>query len=184
MGDGSSVEPLEIEDVLLLKPRVHRDSRGSFREVFRLSDFESLTGIEREWPQANHSISRRGVLRGIHYQVSPLQGKIVTCLSGTVYDVAVDLRDGSTSFGRWVSTILSEANGHQLWIPEGFGHAFLTLSSTADVSYMLTSEFFPTGYRSIAWNDPDIAIDWPLTGDPELSETDIQAPGLSTVEVM
>ena len=141
------VRQLELEGVLLLVPPVHRDDRGTFREVFKRSAFEAATGIIRQWPQSNHSRSTRGVLRGIHYQVDPPQGKIVSCLSGTVYDVAVDLRRSSPNFGCWVSTVLSEESGHQLWIPEGFGHGFLTLSDTADVGYMLTAEFTQAGYR-------------------------------------
>ena len=172
------VESLSLDGVLLLHSAVHRDTRGSFREVFKQSAFEAATGITREWPQNNHFSSARGVLRGIHYQTNPDQGKIVTCLSGSIYDVAVDLRALSTNFGQWVGVILSEENGNQLWIPEGFGHAFLTLSEFADVHYVLTSEFSPSGYRSVAWNDPDIGIDWPLEGEPDLSPQDRAALSL------
>lgn len=176
------VQKLDLDGVLLLIPQVYRDERGSFREVFKLSSFEAATGIRRQWPQSNHSSSTRGVLRGIHYQVDPPQGKIVSCLVGSVYDVAIDLRKSSPNFGRWVGTVLSEDNGHQLWIPGGFGHGFLTLSDTADVNYMLTAEFSPSGYRSIVWNDPEISIDWPLEGPPELSKTDQLAPRLADAD--
>lgn len=173
------VQELELEGVLLLVPPVYRDDRGTFREVFKQSAFEAATGIVRQWPQTNHSRSARGVLRGIHYQVDPPQGKIVSCLLGSVYDVAVDLRRSSPNFGRWIGTILSEDNGYQLWIPEGFGHGFYTLSDTADVHYTLTVEFAASGYRSVAWDDPEIGIDWPLEGEPLLSAADRAASALS-----
>lgn len=179
---------LEVEDcglggVLLLKPPIFRDDRGSFRELFRTGPFEAATGIVRHWPQDNHSMSTRNVLRGIHYQVEPDQGKIVTCVVGRIFDVAVDLRRSSQTFGTWVGTELSEENGHQMWVPEGFGHGFLVLSETADILYKLTSEFTPSGYRSVVWDDPDLGIDWPLTAPPILSDKDRMAPPLRDAEV-
>lgn len=186
----SSDDPsaLEIEDcglggVLLLKPPIYRDDRGSFRELFRTGPFEAKTGIVRRWPQDNHSMSTRNVLRGIHYQIEPAQGKIVSCVVGQVFDVAVDLRRSSPTFGKWTAAMLSADNGHQMWVPEGFGHGFLVLSETADVVYKVTSEHTPSGDRSIVWDDPDLGINWPLTTAPIVSDKDRLAPSLRDAEV-
>ena len=186
----SSNDPsaLEVEDcglggVLLLKPSTFRDQRGWLRELFRTESFEAATGVVRHWPQDNHSMSTRGVLRGIHYQMEPDQGKLVTCVVGRIFDVAVDLRRSSPTFGTWVGADLSAENGHQMWVPEGFGHGFLVLSETADIVYKLTSEYTPSGYRSVVWDDPDLAIEWPLTGAPTLSEKDRLAPSLRNADV-
>ena len=179
---------LEIEDcglggVLLLKPPIYRDDRGSFREILRTGQFESATGIVRPWAQSGHSMSTRNVLRGIHYQLEPPQGKIVTCVVGAIFDVVVDLRRSSSMFGKWVGAMLTEENGYQTWIPEGFGHGFLTVSDTADVIYQFTSEYAPAGYRSVRWDDPDLGIDWPLSEEPALSDRDRIAPLLRDAEV-
>jgi dTDP-4-dehydrorhamnose 3,5-epimerase len=179
-GDTSlCVEPGGIDGVLVIEPVVHRDDRGSFREVFKLGDFEAATGVLRQWPQDNHSFSRAGVLRGIHYQLDPPQGKLVTCPVGEIFDVAVDLRRSSPTFGSWVGHILSEENGRQLWVPEGFGHGFLVLSEVADVLYKVTAEHNPKGYFSVAWDDPVLGIDWPLRSPPVMSERDRNADSVA-----
>lgn len=171
-----------LDGVLLLEPAVYRDHRGTFRELLSRDKFEKVTGIRRQWAQVNHSRSHRGVLRGIHYQMNPPQGKLVSCIDGEIFDVAVDLRRSSPTFGSWVGFTLSEANGHQLWIPEGFGHGFLALSGNADVVYETSTAYRPSSDRSLAWNDPDVGIDWPLTEEPELADKDRMAPRLSEAE--
>ena len=177
------VHETELDGVLLLEPTVYRDDRGSFRELFNVDAFEAATDVRRQWVQDNHSHSARGVLRGIHYQVGYPQGKLVTCLSGEIFDVAVDLRKSSPRFGEWTAATLSEANGRQLWIPEGFGHAFFVVSESADIVYKVTERYDPAGDRSIAWDDPDLAINWPVVGSPLLSGKDAAAPRLADAEV-
>ena len=174
---------LELGGVLLLKPPVFRDHRGSFREIFNRVEFEAATGVVRQWAQDNHSHSARGVLRGVHYQLGTPQGKLVACVAGDIFDVAVDLRRSSPTFGTWVSATLSECNGYQLWIPEGFGHALLVVSEHADVVYKTTAPYSPEGDRSIAWDDPELGIDWPLAAAPVLADKDREAPPLSEAEV-
>ena len=175
---GLSVDRHSLEGVLLLEPTVYRDHRGSFRELFNQRPFEAATGVIRNWVQDSYSTSMRDVLRGIHYQMDPAQGKLVSCVVGEIFDVAVDLRRSSPTFGEWTSSVLSEENGRQLWIPEGFGHGFLVLSEEASVHYKVTAAYEPAGDRSIVWNDPDIGIDWPLRGEPTLAEKDLMAPSL------
>ncbi len=176
------VRETELDGVLVLSPMIYRDDRGSFRELFNRADFESATGVHRQWVQDNHSRSSQGVLRGIHYQIGSPQGKLVSCLAGEIFDVAVDLRRSSPTFGEWTGVVLGEKNGNQLWVPEGFGHAFLVMSEFADVVYKVTEVYEPTGDRSIVWDDPDIAIDWPLMSTPELSGKDLAAPLLREAE--
>jgi dTDP-4-dehydrorhamnose 3,5-epimerase len=172
-----------LDGVLRLEPVVHRDTRGSFRELFNQTEFEAATGIHRNWIQDNHSRSENGVLRGIHYQLGSPQGKLVSCVVGEIFDVAVDLRRSSPSFGEWTGSRLSEENGHQLWIPEGFGHAFLVMSDVADVLYKVTASYDRDEDRSLAWDDPDLAIEWPLTAEPQLTDKDRDAPRLREAEV-
>lgn len=177
------ISPGGLEGVLVIGPTVYRDERGSFRELFRIDAFEAATHIVRRWPQDNHSSSTAGVLRGIHYQLDPPQGKLVTCPFGEIFDVAVDLRRSSQTFGSWVGHVLSEENGRQLWVPEGFGHGFLVLSEVADVLYKVTAEHNPAGYHSVAWDDPELGINWPLQSEPLVSEQDQSAPHLADAQV-
>ncbi|HEX7892055.1 MAG TPA: dTDP-4-dehydrorhamnose 3,5-epimerase [Ramlibacter sp.] len=177
--------PLALPDVVLLEPKVFGDSRGFFYESYNERAFTEATGIAARFVQDNHSRSAGGVLRGLHYQLQQPQGKLVRVVRGAVFDVAVDVRRGSPSFGRWVGAELSEENQRQLWVPEGFAHGFLVLSESADFLYKTTDYYAPEHERSIAWNDPDIGIAWPLAGEPALSAKDREAgplrgtPGIS-----
>jgi len=167
---------LAIPDVVLFTPNFFGDERGFFFESFSQNAFEEATGLKRQFVQDNHSKSQRGVLRGLHYQLNPMaQGKLVRVVQGEVFDVAVDIRKGSPTFGQWVGEILSAENRKQLWIPEGFAHGFVTLSETAEFLYKTTNTYAPTYERSILWNDPDLAIDWQLQGEPLLSGKDQKA---------
>lgn len=175
--------PTELPEVLMLEPRVHSDERGHFFESWNASRFAEITGVGVSFVQDNHSSSAAGVLRGIHYQVVRPQGKLVRVVLGRIFDVAVDLRRSSARFGKWVGTELSAENKRQLWIPPGFGHAFLALSDPAEVVYKTTEYWLPEFDRCIAWNDPKLAICWPLSGVPILSERDASAPGLDDAEI-
>ncbi|ERE00353.1 dTDP-4-dehydrorhamnose 3,5-epimerase [Pseudogulbenkiania ferrooxidans] len=169
----------EIAAVKILEPQVYGDERGFFFESFNQKHFEQITGLNVQFVQDNHSRSSKGVLRGLHYQLSPhAQGKLVRVISGTVFDVAVDIRQGSPTYGKWVGAELSARNKRQLWIPPGFAHGFYTLSNHAEFLYKTTDYWFPELERSIAWNDPDLAIAWP-TDTPILSAKDLQAPALA-----
>ena len=164
-----------IPDVILFEPRVFGDERGFFFESFNEREFVDAVGHSVDFVQDNHSRSRRGVLRGLHYQLPPhAQGKLVRVTSGEVFDVAVDIRKGSPTFGQWVGEILSESNKRQLWIPPGFAHGFVTLSDSADFLYKTSDFYRPTAERCIMWNDPQIGIDWPLTVAPQVSAKDAQ----------
>lgn len=173
---------LAIPDVVLLEPRVFGDDRGFFFESFNQAQFAEATGQAVDFVQDNHSRSMRGVLRGLHYQISQPQGKLVRVVLGEVFDVAVDLRRRSTTFGQWVGIVLSADNKQQLWIPEGFAHGFLVLSETAEFLYKTTDYWAPQHERCIAWDDPDLAIDWPLAGEPLLSAKDRQGVRLARAE--
>jgi dTDP-4-dehydrorhamnose 3,5-epimerase len=167
--------PTEIPGLLIIEPKVFGDSRGFFFESFNKRMFQEITGIEAEFVQDNHSRSAKGVLRGLHYQIMQPQGKLVRVVRGKVFDVAVDLRRASPTFGKWVGLELSEENNRQLWIPPGFGHGFVVLSDSADFLYKTTDYWAPEHERSILWNDPDLAIDWQLGGTtPQLSAKDQQ----------
>lgn len=172
----------ELADVLILQPKVFGDERGFFFESFNARAFEQATGLKREFVQDNHSGSQRGVLRGLHYQLQQPQGKLVRVTAGAVYDVAVDLRRGSTTFGRWVGVHLSAENKRQLWVPEGFAHGFLVLSEFAEFLYKTTSYYAPEHERCIRWNDPTLGIDWPLDGLPQLSAKDQAGCDFSAAE--
>jgi dTDP-4-dehydrorhamnose 3,5-epimerase len=167
-----------IPDVLLIEPRVFGDDRGFFYESFNQQAFDKAVGAEFRFVQDNHSRSARGVLRGLHYQLEPqAQGKLVRATRGTVFDVAVDIRPGSSTRGQWVGVELSEANHQQLWIPPGLAHGFLVLSDSADFLYKTTDYYAPSLERSIRWDDPTLAIAWPLIGlTPVLSVKDAEAP--------
>ena len=162
-----------------MEPEVYEDDRGFVYESFSQRAFETLTGERRRWPQDNHSFSRRGVLRGLHYQIDVPQGKIVRCVRGSIYDVAVDVRRSSPAFGEWVGIELSEENRRMMWVPEGFAHGFLVTDDVAEVAYKMTEQYEPEGNRAIRWNDPDLAISWPIEGTPILSHKDATAPFLA-----
>ncbi|WP_435606595.1 dTDP-4-dehydrorhamnose 3,5-epimerase [Pseudomonas knackmussii] len=174
---------LAIPDVVLLEPQVFGDERGFFFESFNQRKFEAAVGPVRPFVQDNHSRSARGVLRGLHYQIQQPQGKLVRVVQGEVFDVAVDLRRDSPTFGQWVGAILGGENKHQLWIPEGFAHGFQVLSESAEFLYKTTDFWAPEHERCIAWNDPDLAIEWPAQGEPELSGKDRLGVRLSEAEV-
>lgn len=166
--------PLAIPDVILFEPKVFGDERGFFFESFNQARFEAAVGRSVPFVQDNHSRSARNVLRGLHYQIEQTQGKLVRVSHGEVFDVAVDLRRSSPTFGKWVGAILSAENKKQLWVPEGFGHGFLVLSDAAEFLYKTTDYYAPQHERCIIWNDPTLAIDWPLDGEPVLSGKDQQ----------
>lgn len=167
------VTPSRIPDVLIIEPDVHGDSRGFFIESYNSHDFTAATGLEPAFVQDNHSKSGRGVLRGLHYQVEQSQGKLVRVTAGSVFDVAVDLRRASPTFGQWVGETLSADNFRQLWIPEGFAHGFLVLDDDTEFLYKTTDYYAPGHERTIAWDDPELGIDWPLDGlEPRLSDKD------------
>jgi dTDP-4-dehydrorhamnose 3,5-epimerase len=163
--------PTTLNDVVILEPKVFGDERGFFLEAYNQATFAAL-GLPTQFMQDNHSGSRKGVLRGLHYQLNQPQGKLVRALRGEIYDVAVDLRKDSPQFGQWFGAVLNTENRHSLWIPPGFGHGFLVLSDFAEVSYKATQLYAPASERSILWNDPAIGIQWPLDGEPTLSEKD------------
>ncbi|GAB6101028.1 dTDP-4-dehydrorhamnose 3,5-epimerase [Thermococcus atlanticus] len=168
---------LEIPDVILIKPKVFEDERGFFMETYKKSDFEKA-GIKGEFVQDNHSRSKYGVLRGLHFQREPYaQAKIVRCVRGVIYDVAVDLRKNSPTFGKYVGVILSEYNKHQLYIPRGFAHGFLVLSDVAEVIYKVDNVYAPDYEGGLIWNDPDVGIKWPVD-EPVVSGKDMKWPTL------
>lgn len=172
-----------LEGLVLLEPKVFGDARGFFLESFNKRLFAELTGYRGEFVQDNHSRSQRGVLRGLHYQIKQPQGKLVRVVSGAVFDVAVDVRRSSKTFGRWYGAELSADNKRMAWIPPGFAHGFLVLSETADFLYKTTDYWAPEHERSIAWNDPAIGIEWPLQGEPQLSAKDKVGQSLAEAEV-
>ena len=168
-----NIEPTNsIPDVLLIEPQVFADNRGFFFESYNQQKFTEKTGINVNFVQDNHSLSKQNVLRGLHYQVIQPQGKLVRVVVGNIFDVAVDIRKSSPTFGQWVGYELSAENKRQLWIPPGFVHGFLVLSEVAEVLYKTTEYYNPQGDRCILWNDPDLAIDWHLTAPPILSAKD------------
>ena len=174
---------LAIPEVLLLEPRVFGDERGFFYESFNQRTFESIVGKRINFVQSNHSRSMRHVLRGLHYQIKQAQGKLVRVVNGKVFDVAVDIRRSSPTFGQWVGEILSAENKRQLWVPPGFAHGFIVLSEDAEFLYNTTDYWAPEHERCIVWNDPTLAIDWPLTGKPILSEKDARGTAFDAAEV-
>jgi len=170
------VTPTEIPGVLVLEPRVFADDRGSFFESFNARAFAEAVGWEVAFVQDNQSTSRRHVLRGLHYQEPHPQGKLVRALAGTIFDVAADIRPGSPTFGHWVGVELSAENRRQLWVPEGLAHGFLVLSESADVLYKTTDFYAPGCEKCLRWDDPTLAIQWPLAAPPVLSPRDAAAP--------
>ncbi|ELG4493482.1 dTDP-4-dehydrorhamnose 3,5-epimerase [Salmonella enterica] len=172
----------EIPDVLIFEPKVFSDERGFFMESFNQKVFEEAVGRKIEFVQDNHSKSTKGVLRGLHYQIEPYaQGKLVRCIAGEVFDVAVDIRKDSETFGKWVGVNISSENKRQLWIPEGFAHGFLVLSDSADFLYKTSNYYSPIHERGIVWNDPTININWPINIDKILSEKDTILPNFINI---
>ena len=171
-----------LQGCLIIEPKVFGDKRGFFLETFHTSRYAELAGISLSFVQDNYSRSSKKVLRGLHFQKTKLQGKLVSVVRGEVYDVAVDIRKGSNTFGQWVGVILSEENKKQLWVPPGFAHGFVVLSEVADFQYKCTDYYDPSDEGSILWNDPDLAISWPVE-NPILSDKDINANKLGDLEV-
>lgn len=178
-----NVIPTAIPEVLILEPKVFGDERGFFYESYNQRVFQAATGLDGHFVQDNHSRSGKGVLRGLHYQIRQSQGKLVRCTLGEVYDVAVDLRKGSPSFGTWVGEVLSAENKRMLWIPEGFAHGFLVLSEAAEFLYKTTAYYSAENERAILWSDPELGIDWPMLGEPVLSAKDRVALRLQDAEI-
>lgn len=161
-----------LPEVIIIEPDIFEDDRGFFFESFNQKKFSDITGSLDRFVQDNHSRSKCGVLRGLHYQINEPQGKLVRVTAGEVFDVAVDLRKSSINFGKWIGVILSAKNRKQLWIPKGFAHGFLVLSDVAECVYKTTGYYSPQHERSIAWNDPDLAISWPIKLEPVVSQKD------------
>jgi dTDP-4-dehydrorhamnose 3,5-epimerase len=178
-----TVTPTTLPEVLILEPEVFGDDRGFFFESFNAREFERATGLQRAFVQDNHSRSVRWVLRGLHYQLVRPQGKLVRVVQGTVFDVAVDLRQDSPTFGRWAGVELSAENRRQLWVPEGFAHGFLVLSESAEVLYKTTDYWYREHDRSLLWNDAAIGIEWPLGETPRLAAKDVAAKRLDEAEL-
>jgi len=175
-------ERLEIPEVVLIKPKVFRDNRGFFMELYKKTDFTEF-GIDKTFVQVNHSLSTKGTLRGLHYQKEPMaQGKLVRAVRGKIFDVAVDIRKGSPTYGEYVSKILSSENKLMLYIPEGFAHGFCVLSDEAEVTYLTTEVYAPECVRGIIWNDEDLAIDWPIK-NPIVSVRDANQPKLRDADI-
>ena len=175
--------PTEIPDVLVIEPKVFGDARGFFFESFNARAFRDVTGLDEQFVQDNHSRSARGVLRGLHYQIHQPQGKLVRVVRGAVFDVAVDLRRRSPTFGRWAGVELSEDNHRQLWVPPGFAHGFVVLTDFADFLYKTTDYYAPEHERCLKWDDPAVGIEWPVEGDPLLSAKDRDGKALADCEV-
>jgi dTDP-4-dehydrorhamnose 3,5-epimerase len=177
------VIPTEIPDVLIIEPQVYGDDRGFFLESFNQKDFREKAGVNTTFVQDNHSMSLKNVLRGLHYQIPNPQGKLVRVVSGSVFDVAVDARQSSPTFGQWVGCVLSAENKRIFWVPEGFAHGFLVLSDRAEFLYKTTNYYYPQYEKTIAWNDADLGIDWPLETPPILSPKDQAGQPFKSVEV-
>jgi dTDP-4-dehydrorhamnose 3,5-epimerase len=173
----------DIPGVFIVEPRVYGDERGFFFESFNQKRWQELTGLDISFVQHNHTRSGQNVLRGLHYQIKRPQGKLVRVISGEVFDVAVDIRRSSSTFGKWIGVYLSAENKKQVWIPEGFAHGFYVLSESAEFIYLATDFYAPEYERAIAWNDPDLNISWPLAGEPVLSDKDCNALRFSDAEV-
>jgi dTDP-4-dehydrorhamnose 3,5-epimerase len=174
------VEKTPIEGVLLIKPKVWGDARGYFVETWQQKRYEEI-GIDLPFVQDNHSKSSKGILRGLHYQKSHPQGKLVSVSTGAVFDVAVDIRRGSPTFGKWFGAVLTEENQYQLWIPPGMAHGFVVLSETAHFHYKCTDYYHPEDEGSLRWNDPTVAVAWPIDFEPKLSAKDMVAPFFNEV---
>ena len=178
-----TVTPTAIADVLILEPKVFGDARGFFYESFNARDFAQATGLDVHFVQDNHSKSAQGVLRGLHYQIQHPQGKLVRVVQGEVFDVAVDLRQSSATFGRWVGVHLSADNHRQLWVPPGFAHGFVVTSESAEFLYKTTDYWYPEHERSLLWSDPAVGIQWPLDASPLLAAKDAAGRLLAEADV-
>lgn len=178
-----TVTTTAISDVLVLQPKVFGDTRGFFFESFNARDFEQSTGLNIEFMQDNHSKSAHGVLRGMHYQIQHPQGKLVRVVQGEVFDVAVDLRQTSPTFGHWVGEFLSAENHKQMWVPPGFAHGFVVLSESAEFLYKTTDYWYPEHERSLLWNDPTVGIKWPIDFEPQLALKDAAGKRLKEAEI-
>lgn len=178
-----TIIPTTIPDVLIFEPKVFGDERGFFFESFNERIWRNLTGLDVRFVQHNHSRSTAGVLRGLHYQIQNPQGKLVRVIAGEVYDVAVDIRRSSATFGCWFGTRLSAENKRQMWVPAGFAHGFCVTSASAEFLYLTTDYWSPEYERCIAWNDPHLAIDWPLSGEPAVSLKDSQGSPFRQAEL-
>ena len=178
-----NVIPTAIADALIIEPKVFGDDRGFFMESFNERVFREQTGVDLSFVQDNHSRSARNVLRGLHYQIHQPQGKLVRVVRGRVFDVAVDLRRSSETFGKWVGVELSEENKRQFWVPPGFAHGFVVLSESADFLYKATDYYAPEHERCVLWNDPALGIDWGIDGEPLLSAKDREGVPLAAAEV-
>ena len=172
-----------IPDVKIIEPKVFGDARGFFYESYNAGEFADATGVHETFVQDNHSRSGKNVLRGLHYQIKRAQGKLVRVISGEVFDVAVDIRRSSNTFGQWVGVVLTDKNFHQLWVPAGFAHGFVVISEQAEFLYKTTDYYAPEYERCIAWNDPDLNIDWPHEGKPILSAKDQEGVPFESAEV-
>lgn len=177
------VTPTAIPDVLVIEPKVFCDDRGFFFESFNQLVWLEKTGLERTFIQSNHSRSMKGVLRGLHYQIQQPQGKLVRVVSGEVFDVAVDLRKNSPTFGKWVGEYISSENKKQIWVPEGFGHGYYVISQCAEFLYKTTDYYAPEHERCIIWDDPNIGINWPLEGEPIVSLKDAKGVLLKDADI-
>jgi dTDP-4-dehydrorhamnose 3,5-epimerase len=178
-----TVTPTAIPEVLVLAPKVFGDTRGFFFESFNARDFAQSTGVDAEFVQDNHSKSAQGVLRGLHYQIQNPQGKLVRVVQGSVFDVAVDMRKSSPTFGQWVGEVLSDENHKQLWVPPGFAHGFVVLSESAEFLYKTTDYWYPEHERSLLWSDPTVAIQWPIDFEPQLAGKDAAGKLLGDADV-
>jgi dTDP-4-dehydrorhamnose 3,5-epimerase len=177
------VWPSDIPDVLLLEPRVHQDERGFFLESYNRRTFEQATGLDIEFVQDNQSFSVRNVLRGLHYQILQPQGKLIQVMAGEIFDVAVDLRRSSPTFGKWVGTTITGGGHRMVWIPQGFAHGYIVLSEHAIVFYKTTDYYAPEHERTILWNDPGLGIRWPLEAEPIVSDKDRRAPPFRSADL-
>lgn len=178
-----TITPTAIPEVLVLTPKVFGDARGFFFESFNARDFAESTGVNAEFVQDNHSKSSQGVLRGLHYQIQNPQGKLVRVVNGAVFDVAVDMRKSSPTFGQWVGEVLSAENHKQLWVPPGFAHGFVVLSESAEFLYKTTDYWYPAHERSLLWNDPTVGIQWPIDFEPQLAAKDAVGKLLGDADV-
>ncbi|WP_066377102.1 dTDP-4-dehydrorhamnose 3,5-epimerase [Anabaena sp. CA = ATCC 33047] len=178
-----NIIPAPIPDVLLIEPQIFTDDRGFFFESYNQQKFIDKLGITANFVQDNHSSSKQNVLRGLHYQIIQPQGKLIRVVVGNIFDVAVDLRKSSPTFGQWVGNELSAEKQQQMWIPPGFAHGFLVLSELAEVIYKTTDYYYPQGDRTILWNDPDLAIDWPIKQPPILSAKDSNGKPFKSAQV-
>jgi len=172
-----------IPDLLILEPKVFGDERGFFLESYNRDIFNVVTGLNIDFVQDNHSRSAKNVLRGLHYQIQQPQGKLVRVVRGSVFDVAIDIRKSSPTFGQWVGVELTEQNHRQFWVPAGFAHGFVVLSDNADFLYKTTDYYYPEHERCILWNDPSIGIEWPINGEPQLSSKDREGQLLQHAEI-